>query len=100
MTAGDSPVPSRFLSPAVLEALTTYSPAAAALNDLAELNLQLVRRFAETSRGLHASVVASLEEETYRYHTLEEAQRYIRRHKPPPLTLEQARKQLEEENQD
>uniref|UniRef100_A0A8C5WUW1 DUF4614 domain-containing protein n=1 Tax=Laticauda laticaudata TaxID=8630 RepID=A0A8C5WUW1_LATLA len=92
-------ISSHKLNMEVIEALSMYNPSISALNNMLKHNLLLVQQSIEINRHLHASFVASLEEEEYRYHTLEEAKMYIQQHKPLPLTMEQALQELKESEQ-
>ncbi|KAM3854613.1 uncharacterized protein C19orf44 homolog isoform 1-T1 [Vipera latastei] len=92
-------ISSHKLNMEVIEALSMYNPSISALNNMLKQNLLLIQQSIEINRHLHDSFVASLEEEEYHYHTLEEAKRYIQQHKPLPLTVEQALQELKEQEQ-
>ncbi|XP_026526706.1 uncharacterized protein C19orf44 homolog isoform X1 [Notechis scutatus] len=92
-------ISSHKLNMEAIEALSMYNPSISALNNMLKQNLLLIQQSIEINRHLHASFVASLEEEEYRYHTLEEAKMYIQQHKPLPLTMEQALQELKEYEQ-
>ncbi|XP_053490492.1 uncharacterized protein C19orf44 homolog isoform X2 [Ictalurus furcatus] len=67
-----TPVASHMISTEAMEALTAYSPAVFALNDMLRQQLTLTRSFIQSSRHLHQAMLESLGPADYRYTTLED----------------------------
>lgn len=56
-------------------AISTFNPAVFVLNELLKQQLAMTRRFIESNRHLHSSLVQSLEPPNYRYTTLEDTKK-------------------------
>ncbi|CAL8255812.1 unnamed protein product [Merluccius merluccius] len=95
-----TPVATHTVGAEALEALTAYSPAVFALNDMLRQQLAMTRQFVQTSRHLHNSVVQGLGPADYTYTTLEDTKQFIRKHRPPKLTVEQALEEVLQEMRD
>ncbi|XP_041967611.1 uncharacterized protein C19orf44 homolog [Alosa sapidissima] len=92
-----TPVSRYTVSAEALEALTSQKPVEAALNDMLKQQLALTRHFVESSRHLYSSLLQSLETTDYKYTTLEDTKEYIRKHRPPKLTMEEALEEVQRE---
>ncbi|KAK9519799.1 hypothetical protein VZT92_022504 [Zoarces viviparus] len=101
MTSMDpTPAVAYTLSAEMVEALSISNPAAFALNEMLKQQLAMTRRFIESRRRLHSSLVQSLGPPSYRYTTLEDTKEYIREHRPPKLKMEEALEEVLQEMRD
>ncbi|XP_062869014.1 uncharacterized protein C19orf44 homolog [Trichomycterus rosablanca] len=95
-----TPVASHMVSAEAIEALSAYSPAVVALNDMLKQQLALTRSFIQSSRYLHQTMLESLGPADYRYTTLEDTKKFIRCNRPPKLTMEDALEEVLQEMRD
>lgn len=97
-----NPIPAvtHSVSAEMVEAISTFNPAVFALNEMLKQQLALTRRFIESSRHLHSSLVKSLEPPDYRYTRLEDTKQCIRQHRSPKLVTKEALEEVLQEMRD
>ncbi|XP_056614948.1 uncharacterized protein C19orf44 homolog isoform X2 [Triplophysa dalaica] len=94
------PIASHTVSAEAIESLTSYSPAMLALNDMLRQQLALSGAFIESTRRHYTSVLESLGPANYKYTTLEDTKEFIRTHRPPKLSIEEALQEVLKEMRD
>nr|XP_033476912.1 uncharacterized protein C19orf44 homolog isoform X2 [Epinephelus lanceolatus] len=95
-----TPMVAHTLSAEKVEALSTFNPAAFALNEMFKQQLAMIRQFIDSNRHLHSSLVQSLRPPNYRYTTLEDTKEHIHKHRRPTLTVEEALEEVLQEMRD
>ncbi|XP_049442973.1 uncharacterized protein C19orf44 homolog [Epinephelus fuscoguttatus] len=95
-----TPMVAHTLSAEKVEALSTFNPAAFALNEMFKQQLAMIRQFIDSNRHLHSSLVQSLGPPNYRYTTLEDTKEHIHKHRCPKLTVEEALEEVLQEMRD
>lgn len=95
-----TPIASHTVSAEAIESLTAYSPAVLALNDMLRQQLALTRGFIDSTRRHYTSMIRSLEPADYKYTTLEDTKEFIRAHRPPKLSIEDALEEVLQEMRD
>jgi len=79
-----------------IEALTAYTPATLALNDMLKMQLGLTCQFLATQKRLHQNLIQCLDS-TQTYTTLKETKEFIRKHRKPRISMKEAIKQVRRE---
>ncbi|KAK7136595.1 hypothetical protein R3I93_016818 [Phoxinus phoxinus] len=95
-----TPIANHTVSAEAIESLTAYNPAVVALNDMLRQQLALTRSFIESTRRHYNSVHESLGSADYKYTTLQDTKEFIRAHRPPKLSIEDALEEVLQEMQD
>nr|XP_055073890.1 uncharacterized protein C19orf44 homolog [Misgurnus anguillicaudatus]XP_055073892.1 uncharacterized protein C19orf44 homolog [Misgurnus anguillicaudatus]XP_055073893.1 uncharacterized protein C19orf44 homolog [Misgurnus anguillicaudatus]XP_055073894.1 uncharacterized protein C19orf44 homolog [Misgurnus anguillicaudatus]XP_055073895.1 uncharacterized protein C19orf44 homolog [Misgurnus anguillicaudatus] len=95
-----TPIASHTVSAEAIESVTSYSPAMLALNDMLRQQLALTRAFIDTTRRHYTSVMEALGTGDYKYTTLEDTKEFIRTHRPPKLSMEEALEEVLQEMRD
>ncbi|XP_055073892.2 uncharacterized protein C19orf44 homolog [Misgurnus anguillicaudatus] len=95
-----TPIASHTVSAEAIESVTSYSPAMLALNDMLRQQLALTRTFIDTTRRHYTSVMEALGTGDYKYTTLEDTKEFIRTHRPPKLSMEEALEEVLQEMRD
>ncbi|XP_043078553.1 uncharacterized protein C19orf44 homolog isoform X2 [Puntigrus tetrazona] len=95
-----TPIASHTVSAEAIESLTAYSPAVCALNDMLRQQLNLTRAFIDSTRHHYTSVIESLGPADYKYTTLKDTKEFIRNHRPPKLSIEDALEEVLQEMRD
>jgi len=82
-----------------LEAVTSYSPSMLAMNDFLRQQLELSRQFVAGQRRLHHDLVLSLQStaESYHYTTLSNTKDFIRKHRRPVTTFDEALREIKQQ---
>lgn len=95
-----TPIASHTVSAEAIESLTSYSPAVFALNDMLRQQLDLTRACIDSIRRHYTSVIESLGHADYKYTTLEDTKEFIRAHRSPKLSIEDALEEVLQEMRD
>ncbi|TSK53724.1 hypothetical protein Baya_3284 [Bagarius yarrelli] len=95
-----TPIASHVISAEAVEALTAYTPAVFALNDMLRQQLTLTRNFIQSSRHLHQTMLEALGPPDFIYTTLEDTKEFIRCNRPSKLTVEEALEEVLQEMRD
>uniref|UniRef100_A0A8W8KBJ1 DUF4614 domain-containing protein n=1 Tax=Magallana gigas TaxID=29159 RepID=A0A8W8KBJ1_MAGGI len=91
-------IASYVISPDSLNALTSYSPCMLALHDMLKQQLELTKSFLHSQQSLYQSMSSSLDHK-YRYTTLQDTKKYIKKHRSKKMSLKEALKLVDLENQ-
>lgn len=84
-----TPIATHVVSADALEAMTGYSPAMLALQDMLKAQYELTKEFLDSQRRLYQDFARNIEP-TFKYTTLQDAKKYIKKNKKKRLTFKEA----------
>lgn len=84
-----TPIATHVVSADALEAMTAYSPSMLALHDMLKSQLELTREFLGTQKQMYEDFSRNIQP-SFKYTTLEDTKKYIKKHKKKKLTFKEA----------
>ncbi|XP_053394111.1 serine/arginine repetitive matrix protein 1-like isoform X2 [Mercenaria mercenaria] len=84
-----TPIATHVVSADSLEAMTAYSPAMLALHDMLKSQMELTQEFLRTQKQMYEDFTRNITP-TFKYTTLEDTKKYIKKHRKKKLTFKEA----------
>ncbi|ELU06445.1 hypothetical protein CAPTEDRAFT_215105 [Capitella teleta] len=97
-----TPIAAHVVSSEALETMTAYSPNVLLLNDMMKQQLNMTNQFLDSQKRLYGSLVQSLfgaegSMVSEKYTTMAEYKQYVKKHKKPVISFEEALRQVKDE---